>query len=80
MWRDAWPAIRGRKLISIGIQLDDTALISERNGDLLFGLQPSERHAGERASRAMDMINERFGDGTIRVEQNAPHPGFFEKG
>lgn len=80
LWRDAWPAIRGRKLISIGIQLDDTAPISERNGDLLFGLQPSERHAGERASRAMDMINERFGDGTIRVGQNAPHPGFFEKG
>lgn len=80
LWREAWPEIRGRKLISIGIQLDGTAPISERNGDLLFGLQPSERHAEERASLAMDMINERFGAGTIRVGRNAPHPGFFEKG
>ena len=80
LWRAAWPAIRGRTLLSIGVQLDDTGLLSDRTGDLLDALAPAERSARERASAAADFINARFGDGTIRYGDNQPHPGFFERG
>ncbi|MFG6080484.1 hypothetical protein ACEUZ9_001088 [Paracoccus litorisediminis] len=80
LWRLAWPDVARAQILSVGIQLDDTAPLSARNGDLLSGLGPAERLPAERAARAMDLINARFGDGTIRTGVNRPHPGFFERG
>lgn len=80
LWRAAWPAIRGRTILSIGIQLGDVKHITERSGDLLTGLRPAERTSGERAARAIDAINSRFGTGTITYGVNQAHPGFFERG
>ncbi|WP_223850222.1 DNA polymerase Y family protein [Paracoccus yeei] len=80
LWRQAWPAIRRRRLHSVGINLGDTFMLADRNGDLLMPLGPAEKTAGERAAEAVDFINQRFGDGTIKLGQNQPHPGFFERG
>lgn len=80
LWRAAWPAIRGRTILSVGIQLGDVKHLTERSGDLLSGLGPAERTSGERAARAIDAINGRFGAGTITYGVHQAHPGFFERG
>jgi len=80
LWRAAWPALKGRDLMSISVQLSDVCLLSERGGDLLSDLRPAERTERERASQAADFINARFGNGTISFGVNKPHPGFFERG
>lgn len=80
LWRAAWPAIRGAQLLSIGVHLGEVDMLAARTGDLLLPVAPAERTAGERASAAMDFINDRFGAGTIRMGINRPHPGFFERG
>ena len=80
LWRAAWPALKGRDLMSISVQLSDVCLLSERGGDLLSDLKPAERTERERASQAADFINARFGNGTISFGVNKPHPGFFERG
>ncbi|MBW3243714.1 UMUC-like DNA-repair protein [Epibacterium sp. DP7N7-1] len=80
LWRAAWPVIRGRVLLSVGVQLGDTGLLEERSGDLLSELKPAERSSREKAAAAADFINQRFGAGTIRYGDNQPHPGFFERG
>jgi len=80
LWRAAWPAVKGRDLMSISVQLSDVCLLSERGGDLLSDLRPAERTGRERASQAADFINARFGSGTISFGVNKPHPGFFERG
>ena len=41
---------------------------------------PAELTRGEQVSRALDQINARYGDGSIRFGLNTPHPGFFERG
>lgn len=80
LWRMAWPALRGRSIFSVGVQLGEVGLLQERCGDLLTGLGPAERTSGERAAGAIDAINARFGAGTITYGVNRPHPGFFERG
>ena len=80
LWRAAWPTIRGAQLLSIGVHLGEVDLLAARSGDLLLPVAPATRTAGERASAAMDFINDRFGAGTIRMGINRPHPGFFERG
>lgn len=80
LWEAAWPAIRGARLLSVGVQLGDVDLLALRTGDLLAPLGPAERSQGERASIAADFINARFGPGTIRFGINQAHPGFFERG
>lgn len=80
LWREAWPYIRGAELMSIGVHLADVDHLATRTGDLLLPLRPAERTASERASLAMDHINDRWGAGTIRLGINRPHPGFFERG
>ncbi|MFX4300263.1 Y-family DNA polymerase [Pseudosulfitobacter pseudonitzschiae] len=80
LWREAWPYIKGKTLMSIGVQLNDIGLLQDRSGDLLSGLKVAERSSSERASAAVDFLNARFGDGTIRFGDNRPHPGFFERG
>lgn len=80
LWRSAWPVIRRAKLAGIGVQLSDVDLLDARTGDLLLPVKPGERTNGERAARAADFINQRFGAGTIRYGVNQPHPGFFERG
>lgn len=80
LWRAAWPAIRGSKLIGIGVHLSDVDYLADRTGDLLLPVSPAEQTRGERASAAADFINQRFGAGTIRFGINQPHPGFFERG
>jgi DNA polymerase-4 len=80
LWRAAWPAVRGRVLLSIGVQLSDTGLLADRTGDLLSEVKPAERSSSERAAAAADFINRRFGAGTIRYGDNQEHPGFFERG
>lgn len=79
LWRNAWPVIRRAKLAGIGIQLSDVDLLDARTGDLLLPVAPGERTNGERAARAADFINQRFGAGTITYGINQPHPGFFER-
>lgn len=80
LWRQAWPAIRRRKLAAIGVHLGDVDFLTSRTGDLLLPVAPAEQTRGERASAAADFINQRFGPGTIRFGVNQPHPGFFERG
>lgn len=80
LWRGAWPAIKGQSLMSIGVQLSDVSFLQDRNGDLLTGVGLAERSRHENASAAVDFLNARFGDGTIRFGDNQPHPGFFERG
>lgn len=80
LWRRAWPDIRGERLAAIGVHLGDVDHLTSRTGDLLLPVAPAERTQGERASAAVDFINQRFGPGTIRFGRNQPHPGFFERG
>lgn len=80
IWRAAWPQIRGRKLMSIGVQLGNVELLSKRSGDLLRDLAPAEKTRSEKLSAAADFINQRYGAGTVTFGVNAPHPGFFERG
>lgn len=80
LWRAAWPVIRRQKLFGVSVHLGDVGLLDERVGDLLAPLAPAERSAGERASVAVDFINQRFGAGTVTFGVNQPHPGFFERG
>jgi DNA polymerase-4 len=80
LWRAAWPAIRGRMIMSVGVGLTDIGLLEARPGDLLTGLGGGERSPSEKASAAVDFLNARFGDGTVKFGANAPHPGFFERG
>ncbi len=80
LWRQAWPFIRGSQLAAIGVHLGNVDLLDARTGDLLLPIKPGELTAGERASTAVDFINQRFGQGTIRFGVNQPHPGFFERG
>ncbi len=80
LWRAAWPQLKGRELLSIGVQLSDVCMLAERGGDLLSDLRPAERNDRERLSQAADFINARFGSGTISFGVNKPHPGFFERG
>lgn len=80
LWIEAWPRIRRAQLLGIGVQLGDVDMLDNRIGDLLAPLAPAERSAGERASAAVDFINQRFGAGTITFGVNKPHPGFFERG
>lgn len=79
LWRALW---RGRPgpVLSLGVHLGEVGLIRERRGDLLAPLAPAERTRGEEVSRAVDQINARFGDGTVRFGLQMPHPGFFERG
>ena len=73
-------AVRTRQLSAIGVQLNDTDLLTHRTGDLLRPIAPGEKTSGERASAAADFINQRFVAGTIQFGINQPHPGFFERG
>ena len=76
LWRSGTPGA----VISVHVQLDDVSMLDDRHGDLLAPLAPAERTRGERVAVAVDQINARFGDGSIRFGLNAPHPGFFERG
>lgn len=80
LWRALWRNGRPAPVISLGVNLTDVALITDRQGDLLAPLAPAELTRGERVSAAVDQINARLGDGTIRYGVNKPHPGFFERG
>ncbi|WP_226937812.1 DNA polymerase Y family protein [Pseudogemmobacter faecipullorum] len=80
LWRAAWPKIRHMKLAMIGVNLTEVEMLSNRSGDLLRPLRPGELSRAERASKAADFINARFGAGTISLGLNQPHPGFFERG
>lgn len=80
LWREAWSHIRHCQILSVGVHLGEVDHLADRTGDLLMPLRPAERSAGERASAAMDHINDRWGAGTIRIGLNQPHPGFFERG
>lgn len=80
LWVSLWPIARNRQLVTVGVHLDDVQLLADRRGDLLMPLAPAELTRGERVSRALDQINARHGDGTIKFGLNAPHPGFFERG
>ncbi|MDP0925695.1 UMUC-like DNA-repair protein [Paracoccus onubensis] len=80
LWIRAWPYVRWKKLLGIGVHLGDVDMLENRIGDLLAPLAPAERSAGERASAAVDFINQRFGEGTVTYGINRPHPGFFERG
>ncbi len=80
LWRAAWPAIRERTIMSVGVGLTDIGMLDARSGDLLTGLAGGKRSPEERASAAVDALNARFGDGTVKFGTNSPHPGFFERG
>ncbi len=80
IWRQAWPSIRYAQIIGVGVHLGDVDLLEQRNGDLLLPLDPARRSRGEEVSAAVDLINQRFGPGTVRFGINRPHPGFFERG
>ena len=80
LWRAAWPVLRRAKLASIGVHLGDVDMLLARSGDLLRPLKPGGLSRDERAARAVDFINSRFGSGTIRLGLQTPHPGFFERG
>lgn len=80
IWRAAWPAIRGAQLLSVGVHLGEVDHLTARNGDMLLPVAAAEPTRGERASIAMDFINDRWGPGTIKLGINRPHPGFFERG
>jgi len=80
IWRAAWRHLRGREILSVGVHLGNVELLDRRNGDLLRGLRPSERTAGEQVAAAVDFINDRFGPGSVTFGINIPHPGFFERG
>ena len=80
LWRAAWAAIRGRRIIAVGVQLGNVEFLSNRNGDMLRQLPAAAKTRGERAAAAVDFINGRFGTGAITYGVNQPHPGFFERG
>ena len=80
LWRSAWAAIRGRRIIAVGVQLGNVEFLSNRNGDMLRQLPAAAKTRGERAAAAVDFINGRFGAGAITYGVNQPHPGFFERG
>lgn len=81
LWRGHWHQLRrSGGLISIGIHLGDVQMLIERKGDLFHPLRSAERTRGEQVSRAVDQINARFGESTIKFGINSPHPGFFERG
>ena len=77
LWRIACPALRGRSIFSVGVQLGEVELLQERDGDLLTGLRPAERTTGERAASP---TNARFRAGTITDGVNRPHSGFLWRG
>jgi DNA polymerase-4 len=80
LWRQAWPYLRGQKIMTVSVQLGKVDLLERRNGDLLRALPAATRTKGERAAAAVDFINGRFGPGSITYGINVPHPGFFERG
>lgn len=80
LWRALWRNGRPGSVIALGVNLTEVDLLDRRQGDLLAPISPAERTRGECVSVAVDQINARFGDGTIRYGINAAHPGFFERG
>ena len=80
LWRAAWAAIRGHRIIAVGVQLGNVEFLSNRNGDMLRELPAAAKTRGEQAAAAVDFINGRFGAGAITYGVNQPHPGFFERG
>lgn len=80
IWRHLWPSLRGRQVISVGVQLADVSLLEDRPGDLFAPRGPAALTQGEKVSGVVDLINRRFGAGSIQYGLNQPHPGFFERG
>lgn len=80
MWRRLWREGKPGFIVSVGVHLGEVEMLQDRRGDLFAPLVPAERTRGERVSAAVDQINARFGDGSIRFGLNQPHPGFFERG
>lgn len=80
LWVRLWRGLRPGAVISLGVNLTDVGLLDDRGGDLLMPVAPAELTRGEQVSRALDQINARYGDGSIRFGLNTPHPGFFERG
>lgn len=80
LWRQLWPMLRGRLVMSVGVHLADVSMLEDRPGDLFAPRSPATPTQGERLSGVVDLINRRFGAGSIRFGVNRPHPGFFERG
>lgn len=68
------------QVLSVHTHLGDVLSLDKRSGDLLDGLAPGEVTARERVSMVMDQVNARFGQGAMRIGEEKPHPGFFERG
>lgn len=77
MLREARPIVQ---VLSVHTQLGDVLPLDQRSGDLLEELPPGELTTRERASLVMDQVNSRFGRGAMRIGEEQPHPGFFERG
>lgn len=80
LWRAAWPRIRGRRLMSVGVYLGGVDFLKNRTGDLLRSLGPAEQTQHEKLAAAADCLNQRYGAGTVTFGVNTPHPGFFDRG
>ncbi len=80
LWIQLWRQLRTRTVLSVGVHLGDVSLLEERPGDLFAPLEPATPSTGERLSGIVDLINNRFGSGSIHYGVNRPHPGFFERG
>jgi len=77
MCSEARPVVQ---ILSLHVQFGGLVSLQQRTGDLLEGTRPGELSAGERVSKAMDLLNDRFGPGTVVIGEERPHPGFFERG
>ncbi len=85
LYRRLWQEMRrarpeARRLLSLGVHLGEVIRLEERTGDLFLPVAPGALTRREEAARIADLINRRYGAGTIRFGVDRPHPGFFERG
>ncbi|MGJ8606197.1 MAG: DinB/UmuC family translesion DNA polymerase [Marivita sp.] len=65
---------------SIGINLTNLVLLTERNGELFLPLAPGQNSKRETLSATIDRINLRYGKTVIKYGDQQEHLGFFDRG
>lgn len=80
LWQEMRQGRRVRGFLSIGVHLGEVIALEERTGDLFLPVAPGRLTRHEKAAAIADLLNRRYGAGTIRFGVERPHPGFFERG
>jgi DNA polymerase-4 len=65
---------------SVGINLTNLVLLTERNGELFLPLAPGQNSKREALSAAIDRINLRYNKTVIKYGKQQEHLGFFDRG